>query len=413
MERAVALLGIVVLLGIGWSCSTDRRAIRYGPIGIALLLQLGIAVLALRTPWGERLLEGANDFAVGILAAADEGTAFVFGVRLEITAAAKVPPVFALRALPIVIFTASLSSVLYHWGLLQGVVRLFAVVLRRSMRLSGAESLATAANVFLSMTDAPLLIRPYVARLTRSELFCVMTAGLSTVAGAVFFAYVELLGSEYTGYLLAASFMSAPAAIAMAKLMVPEVGAPETLGHVPRHADAKVAPRRSSVIRAAADGAQVGVEVAIAVGAMLIAFIGLVALVNSILGWSGGLLGYPDLSLQGVLGLIMNPLAWLMGVPWHDASVVGELLSKKLVLNELVAYQDLAVVKAGLEERSVVIASFALCGFANLGSLAILIGGLGKLAPERRDDVVRDGLRAVAAGSLATILTGAVAGLVS
>jgi CNT family concentrative nucleoside transporter len=274
------------------------------------------------------------------------------------------------------------------------------------MQISGAESLGTIANVFMGMTEAPLMIRPYVAALTRSELFLVMTAGLATVAGSVLIAYMGMIGPEYAGHLVAASFMSAPAAVAIAKLMVPEEGEPVSIG------GAKLVAERDTVnaIDAAAGGAADGMRLVLNIGAMLLAFISLVFMLNAVLGWAGGFVGL-DLSLERLLGLALAPLAYLLGVPWADALAVGEMLGVKTVLNEFLAYQMLADSRAALEPRSIVIARYALCGFANFGSLAILIGGLGGIAPERRHDIAHDGMRSLIAGSLATFLTGAIAGL--
>ena len=412
MERAIGILGIAVLLLLAWLASTNRRAIAWGPIGIALALQGAVALVALRTAPGAWFFDLATDWAVLFIGYADRGIEFMFGRWPERVAGPdgsplQLPFVFATRVLPILIFMASVFSVLYHLGILQRIVKVLALLLRRTLRISGAESLATAANIFLGMTEAPLMVRPYVARMTRSELFCVMTAGLATVAGTVLVAYMGIVGPELAGHLIAASFMSAPAAVAMAKILVPEVGRPETLGGARLH----VSQDSANVIDAAANGAAEGLRLALNVGAMLIAFVALIYLLDDLLGWLGGLVGLPGLSLPGLLGFALAPLAWTMGVPWNDALAVGELLGIKTVLNEFLAYQKLAELRSTLEPRSIVIASYALCGFANFGSLAILLGGLGGIAPERRRDIARDGLRAILAGSLATFLTGTIAGL--
>ncbi|MEE8556855.1 MAG: nucleoside transporter C-terminal domain-containing protein [Myxococcota bacterium] len=415
MERLIGLGGVALLLGIAWLFSIRRRAIAWGPVGVALLLQLGIAVLVLRTDPGRAFFELANDLAVAFIGYANHGIEFVFGAWPEVLLGqggepVRLPFVFAVRVLPIIIFMGSLFSVLYHLGLLQRVVDLMARGLRRVLRISGAESLATVANVVLGMTEAPLLVRPYVERLTRSELFCVMTAGLATVAGSVLVAYVGVLGAEYAGHLIAASFMSAPAAVGIAKILVPEEGVPETLGTAP------VAVERTSVnvIDAAALGATEGLRLALNVGAMLIAFVALIYLVDDGLGALGRLVGIEGVTLEGLLGLLLAPVAFMLGVPWGDAPTVGSLLGIKTVLNEFLAYQGLAnaVAQGTIGPRSAIIASYALCGFANFGSLAILLGGLGGIAPSRRSDLARDGLRAILGGSLATFMTGAVAGLI-
>jgi len=413
IERATGLVGIFVLIGIGWLFSTSRRAVPWRTVWTSLALQLAIALAILRSPVGEGFFIAANDLAIAFLGYADRGIEFVFGRWPEQVLGAegepiRLPFVFAVRVLPIIIFVGSVFSVLYHLGILQRVVDVLAHGLRRALRISGAESLATIGNVFLGMTEAPLLVRPYVERMTRSELFCVMTAGFSTVAGSMLVAYLGVLGAEFAGHLIAASFMSAPAAVAIAKVVVPETEQPDTLG------SATVAVERSTVnvIDAAASGASEGLRLALNVGAMLIAFVAIVYMLNDLLAWAGGLFGHPELSFERLLGLLLAPVSILLGVPWKDALPVGEMLGVKTVLNEFLAYQMLADARASLEPRSVVIASYALCGFANLGSLAILLGGLGGIAPSRRPDIARDGLRAILAGSLATFITGAVAGLV-
>ena len=385
---------------------------RWQTVGVALALQLAIALLVLRTPAGGVVFGWLNDLAVAFVSAADAGIEFVFGRWPERVLGADgapvaLPYVFALRVLPIVVFMSSVFAVLQHYGVLQLLVDGMARALRRLLRVSGAEALATAAEVFLGMTESPLVIRPYVPGLTRSELFCVMTAGMATVAGSVLVAYMGMLGPQYAGHLIAASFMSAPAAIGIAKLMVPELETPATLG------SARIALERDTRngIDAAASGAVLGVRLALNIGGMLVAFVALIHLLDGLLAWAAGLVGQPGFTLEGALGVLLAPVAWLMGVPWHDAPRIGELLGVKTVLNEFIAYQQLADARGALEPRSIVIASYALCGFANFGSLAVLLGGLGGIAPERRPDVARDGLRAILSGSLATFINGAIAGL--
>lgn len=409
----MGLVGVVCLLAIAFALSTNRKAVQWRPIGVALLIQLAIALAVLRTPFGASFFALVNDGAAAFIGAANVGIDFVFGAWPETVLgpdgqALRLPYVFAIRVLPILVFMSSVFAVLQHFGILQRVVEVLARGLRRTLRTSGAESLAAIAEVFLGMTEAPLMIRPYVAGLTRSELFCVMTAGLATVAGTVLVAYMGMIGPEYAGHLVAASFMAAPAAIAIAKLMVPEEGVPQT------RALAHVALPRTTVnaIDAAASGAADGVRLALNIGGMLVAFVALVHVANALLGWAGGLVGVSELSFERILGTLLAPLAFVLGVPWHDAAKIGELLGVKTVLNEFIAYQLLAEAKPGLDPRSIVIASYALCGFANLGSLAIQIGGLGGIAPERRGDVARDAMRALVAGSLASFMTAAIAGMV-
>jgi len=413
LERAISAVGVLVLLGVAYGMSTNRRAIQWRTIGVAIALQLGIALIVLRTPWGAWLFSRVNDGADAFVGAADAGIEFVFGrwpaeVLDASGHAVRLPYVFAIQVLPIIVFMSSVFAVLQHFGVLQRVVEVLAVGLRRSLRTSGAESLAAIAEIFLGMTEAPLMIRAYVPTLTRSELFCVMTAGLATVAGSVLVAYMGMLGPAYAGHLVAASFMAAPAAIAMAKLMVPEEGQPRTLGH------ARVDVPRTTVnaIDAASAGAIDGVRLALNIGGMLVAFVALIHMADALIGWTAGWVGVRSLSLESILGTALAPLAFLLGVPWHDAARIGELLGVKTVLNEFIAFGMLAEAKATLDPRSVVIASYACCGFANFGSLAIQIGGLGGIAPERRSDVARDALRALLAGSLASFLTAAIAGIV-
>ena len=415
MERGMGVIGIAVLIAIAWLASTKRRAIRWRPVCVALALQLAIAALVLRTEVGARFFQAANQLAVAMIGAADHGIEFVFGSwPSELLGPGgepvQLPYVFAIRVLPIIIFLGSLFSILYHLGVVQRVVDWLARGLRAALQISGAESLATIANVFVGMSEAPLLIRPYVAGMTRSELFCVMVAGLATVAGSVLVAYVGLLGTEFAGHLIAASFMSAPGAVAMAKIMVPEEGTPATLGGATQQFEQET----RNVIDAAAQGASQGLQLALNVGAMLIAFVALVYLFDGLLLWVGELVGLQGLSFERLLGIALAPVAFLLGVPWTDAPAVGSLLGIKTVLNEFLAYQQLSalVAQGQIGPRSAVIASYALCGFANFGSLAILIGALGGIAPSRRHDVARDGLRAILAGSLATFATGAIAGLI-
>ncbi len=409
----IAFVGIAVLLGLATVGSTNRRKIRWGPIAIALLLQFLLAGLVLRTTGGEAFFRVVNAGAAEFITAADVGIDFLFGTWPDRVMGpdgepVQLPYVFAIRVLPIVIFMASIFSVLYHFGILQRVVNWLARGLRRAMRISGAESLATIANVFLGMTEAPLMIRPYIASLTRSELFCVMTAGLATVAGSILVAYMGLLGADYAGHLIAASFMSAPAAVAIAKIMIPEEEVPKSLGG----ANLEITRDTVNAIDAAASGAAEGMRLALNIGAMLIAFVAMIYGLNACLSWAGGLFGLENLTFERILGTVLAPLTYLLGVPWADAPAVGQMLGIKTILNEFLGYQLLANVRDTLDPRSVVIASYALCGFANFGSLAILIGGLGGIAPERRQDIARDGIRALVAGSLATFLTGAIAGLV-
>jgi CNT family concentrative nucleoside transporter len=414
----IGLVGVVVILGIAWTLSTDRRrALNLRIFAWGLGLPLAMAVITLHTPFGARLFMGANNVADAFIGFTNAGIRFVFGDWPAVTVVSTPAPgggampvtvgfVLAIKVLPIIVFMASVTAVLYHLGLMQRVVAVLARLLSRLMHISGAEALSTVGDIFLGMTEAPLLIRPYVGRMTESELFAVMTAGMATIAGTVFLAY-KAMGID-AGYLVTASFMNAPMAVLIAKIMVPEQGVPETMGTV-----RVVVPRVDvNVIDAAARGAGEGLQLALNVGAMLVAFVALIHMLDRGVGLLGGLVGHPELQVSQILGYPLAPLAWVMGIPWSEAPFVGSLLATKTVLNEFLAYQQLAAHMAELSPRTVRIASFALCGFANFGSLAIVLGGLGGMVPERRPDLARLGIRAVIAGSLATFLSGTIAGLV-
>jgi CNT family concentrative nucleoside transporter len=393
----------VALVGLAWLCSKARRRFPWRVVGFGLALQLGLGLLLLRTAPGRTLFVGVNDAVAAIVAYTDQGVRFVFGPLREVGFS------FALGVLPIIVFMGSLFGVLYHLGLVQAVVRGLARGLSRGLGLSGAESLSVVAEIFLGMTEAPLLVRPYVERMTESELFTLMTAGMATVAGSVLIAYAQMLGGEFGGHLVTASLLSAPAAVVISKVMIPETGVPETLGR----AGALVPRRTVNVIDAAAEGGLAGLRLAAYVGGLLVAFVALVSLVNDGVGFLGGLVDAPGLTLQAILGWLFAPLAWLMGIPWAEAPRVGALLGVKTVLNEFIAYRDLGelVRQQALSPRSAVIASYALCGFANFGSIAILIGGVGGLAPSRRPDLARLGLRSILSGTLATCMAGCIASL--
>jgi len=402
--RAASGLGLVVLIGIAWALSSDRRRISWRIVGWGLALQLGLGVLLLKTPVGRPFFDGMNALATALMRFTDAGARFVFGSLADTGFS------FVVNVLPIIIFMGSVFAVLYHLGIMQRVVDGLSLLLSRTMRTSGAESLAAIANLFLGMTESALIVKPYLERMTRSELFLLMTMGMATVAGSVMLSYVGLLGGgDYAGHLATASLLSAPAGILIAKIMIPETAQPETLARG-RSAHDETAV---NIIDAAAQGALAGMRLAAYVGALLIAFVALIALANASIAAVGSWFGAEDLSLQRLLGLALAPLAWLLGVPWQDASQVGALLGVKTVLNEFIAYADLAdLVAAGaLAPRSAVIASYALCGFANFGSLAILLGGIGGLAPSRRSEVAVLGVRSIVSGSLASFMTGCVAGL--
>jgi concentrative nucleoside transporter, CNT family len=402
--RVVSALGLIAMLGIAWLASSNRRAIRWKTVAWGVGIQFGLGLLLLRTGAGEGFFSLVASVVDHLLAYTNAGTRFVFGPLLDSGFS------FALGVLPIIIFMGSLFAILYHLGWVQFVVRVLARMLARSMRLSGAESLAAVANIFVGMVESCLVVRPYLERMTRSELFATMTLGMSTVAGSVLLAYVNILGGgAFAGHLVTASILSAPAGLVLAKIMIPETGEPST------QAGLESGSERSEVnlIDAAAEGALSGMKLAAYVGASLIAFVALIAMANDLIGGIGGLFGIANLTLEGILGVLLAPLAFLMGVPWPDAPTVGSLLGIKTVLNEFLAYQQLgeAIANGQLSERSRVIASYALCGFANFGSLAILLGGIGGIVPSRRHEVASLGLYAILSGSLASFMTACLAGI--
>jgi CNT family concentrative nucleoside transporter len=402
--RLVSGLGLIGLIAIAWVFSTQRRVVPWRVIGWGLGLQMALALLLLKTAFGRAVFVAVNQAVAQFIGFTDAGVTFVVGPLKGLGFS------FVLDVLPIIIFMGSLFAILYHLGVVQWVVGALARLLSRSMGLSGAESLAAVANIFVGMTEAPLLVRPYIERMTRSELFAVMATGMATIAGSVLVAYAKMLGEgDFAGHLVTASLLSAPAGILIAKVMVPETEIPVTAS------GGQATVERSSVnlIDAASQGALAALRLAAYVGALLIAFVALIAMLNGLVGWVGGLLGFPDLTLQWMLGVLFAPFALLMGIPWSDAVQVGSLLGVKTVLNEFLAFRDLgALIEAGvLSPRSIAIASYALCGFANFGSLAILLGGIGGMAPSRRGDLASLGLRSILAGTLATMMTGCVAGI--
>jgi CNT family concentrative nucleoside transporter len=405
MERLVSACGLVVIPAIAWALSSDRRRVNWRLVVLGTLLQLVFALVILRTGPGRQVFDRVGSAVTGFLDLADRGSAFIFGD-------AFLEHFVAFKVLPTIIFFSSFITVLYYLGVMQWVVRAFAWVMMRVLRTSGAESLSAAANIFVGHTEAPLLVRPYLGRMTRSELMAVMTGGFVTIAGGVLVAYVGILAPRFpdiAGHLMAASVMGAPAGLVMAKLMLPETGESLTAGTVRIEAERPWA----NVIDAAADGASVGLRLALNVLAMLLAFYGLLALLNAVLGWAGGLVGLPQLTLEWTLGTLMRPLAWVLGVPWGEADEVGALIGIKTAATEFLAYTEMGnMIDAGrLSERSQVIATYALCGFSNFASVAIMIGGLGTLVPERRSELAELGLRAMIGGSLACFQTAAIAGV--
>ena len=433
-ERAVSFLGLAVMIGFAWVISVNRKAFPWKLVVWGVGLQFVFALLILRTAPGEEFFSLVNDVIVRLLGYTQEGARFIFGNLVQNNIPVGTPAgepaamaplregvptqwaasgsYFAFTVLPTIIFFSSLMTVLYYLKVMQAVVKGVAWIMQRTMGTSGAETLSASGNIFLGQTEAPLMIRPFVEKMTMSELHCVMTGGFATVAGGVMAAYVGMLlpyFPEIAGHLLAASVMSAPAAIVISKVMYPETEESATKGTL----KADVPSPDVNVIDAATRGAGEGLTLALNVGAMLLAFIALIAMVNAGVGWIGGFFGYENLSLELISGWVMAPVAWIMGVPWHDSVAIGSLLGIKTIVNEFVAYLQLAnSLQAGadLEPRSVVIATYALCGFANFSSIAIQIGGIGGMAPSRRSDLSRIGIRAMIAGTLAAFMTATVAG---
>ncbi len=425
MERVISGVGLLVMVGLAWLMSDDRRAVPWRVIGWGLALQVGFGLVVLSPEAQDVFFHGVDTGVRTLLGFSEKGADFAFQTiqphqiadadgKLTFYAGHISPPMktFAFWILPSVIFFSTLMAVSYHLGLMQKIVQAMAWLMFRTMKTSGAETLSTAANIFLGQTEAPLLVKPFLAHMTRSELFCVMLGGFANTAGGVLAAYVSFLHDVpgIAGHLVTSSILSAPATLVIAKVMVPEKERPQTADSMGLHDERP----DGNVMAAAARGASEGMQLAINIAAMLIAFVALMAMVD----WGLGLvpLGGEPLSLSRVLGWLFTPLAFSMGVPWDEAGVVGRLLGEKLVLTEFIAYIDLGAIQASdtpLSARSAVIASYALCGFANFASVGIQLGGIGPLAPHRKDELAALSLRAMLGGSLATFMTACVAGMMT
>ena len=395
MYRFISFLGIAVFIFIAWLISENRKKVDFKLVAYGLLVQFVFAFFVLKTSPGKAIFDFMNKCFTKITSFTTAGSEFVFGGLLDKFS-------FALSVLPTIIFFSSFFAVLYYFGILQFFVRIFAWIFVKILKTSGAESLSAAANIFIGQTEAPLIVKPYIKNMTRSELMCLMTGGLATVAGGVLAAYIQM-GID-AGHLIAASVMSAPAAIVMAKIMVPETGTPQTVSQ----SGIKIEVTDKNALDAAARGASEGIFLAINVAAMLIAFIAFVAMFNYFFSLIGT-------SIEEILGWIFKPIAFLMGVPWEETSQVGTLLGQKTVLNEFIAYDSLAKMNADtatmLSERSTIISIYALCGFSNFGSIAILLGGIGAMIPERRSEIASLGIKALIAGTFACLLTANIAGI--
>jgi concentrative nucleoside transporter, CNT family len=406
----MSLVGMVVLLGLAVLLSDNRKAINLRTVGGAFAIQFILGAFILYVPWGKDVLGAASSGVQSVIDYGNTGIEFLFGSLVNFSVEG-IGFIFAFKVLPTVIFFSALISVFYYLGVMQVVINVLGGGLRKVLGTSNAESMSATANIFVGQTEAPLVVRPFVPKMTQSELFAVMCGGLASVAGGVLAGYAAM--GVPLEYLIAASFMAAPGGLLFAKIIKPETEEPiEQLASDADAADDKPA----NVIDAAAGGASSGMQLALNIGAMLLAFVGLIALVNGMLGGIGGWFGMPELTLELILGYVFQPLAFLIGVPWEDANIAGSFIGQKLILNEFVAYLgyvpylgDAAPVI--LAEKTKVIISFALCGFANLSSVAILLGGLGSIAPNRRHDIARFGMRAVAAGTLSNLMSATIAGL--
>ncbi len=416
MAMLQGVLGVVVIIGLAWLLSERRGAIAWQTVVVGLALQFALAVFVLWVPAGQVVFGWLAAGFVRLIGFTEAGSSFLFGSLVDTE---QFGFVFAFQVLPTIIFFGALMACLYHLGVMQRLVAGMAWVMTRLMKVSGSESLATAANVFVGQTEAPLVVRPFIAGMTRSELFALMTGGMATIAGGVLAAYVLLLGGAdpaeqayFARHLISASIMAAPAALVMAKLLVPEQAESETAGAV----HVVVERPHVNLIEAAAGGAGEGLKLALNVGAMLLAFLALIALINGPLTWLGAVSGFEawlgqPLDLALILGWLFSPLAFLAGTPLNEAVAVGGLIGQKIVANEFVAYVALSEMQEGLSQRSVLIATYALCGFANFASIAIQIGGIGSIAPSRRPELARLGLKAVLAGALVSLLNAAWAGI--
>ncbi|MCD8557523.1 MAG: NupC/NupG family nucleoside CNT transporter [Shewanella xiamenensis] len=415
MNILMSLVGVVVLLAIGFLLSNNKKAINLRTVGGALAIQAAFGGFVLYVPVGKDILKSVSDAVSSVIGYAQNGIGFLFGDLANF----KLGFIFAVNVLPVIVFFSSLIAVLYYLGVMQWIIRIIGGALQKALGTSRTESMSATANIFVGQTEAPLVVRPFIPTMTQSELFAIMVGGLASIAGSVLAGYAQM--GVPIEYLVAASFMAAPGGLLMAKLMHPETEtAKNDMDELPEDPD-----KPANVLDAAAAGASSGMHLALNVGAMLLAFVGLIAMINGIIGGVGGWFGVEGLTLELILGYVFMPLAFLIGVPWNEALVAGSFIGQKIIVNEFVAYLNFApylkdiadggmvVAETGLAmtDRTKAIVSFALCGFANLSSIAILLGGLGAMAPNRRHDLARMGIRAVIAGSLANLMSATIAGL--
>ena len=407
MGRYTGILGLLTMLALAYAFSSNRRAIRIKTVAWGLGLQITFAIFVLRVDLGRRMFQAMGDAANSVLRYSFVGSEFIFGELGKQTS--NVGFIFAFQVLPVVIFICALFAILYHVGIMQFVIRIAAWAMTRIMGASGAESLNVAASIFMGQTEAPVTIRPFLPDLTRSELMTVMTSGMAHVSGSIMAAYFAF-GAE-PRHVLSAVIMTAPGTILVSKMLVPETEQPRTAGTVVMPEKEAAKEKEENLLGAIARGTSDGLHMALNIGAMLIAFISLIHLLDGVMGGIHNHIGWFPSSVEGPLGVLLSPIAWLIGIPWHDCPVIGNLLGTRMVLNELVAFSMLGPQRATLDPRSFTIATFALCGFANLSSIGIQIGGIGALAPNRRGDLARLGVRAMLAGTMANLMSASIAGM--
>jgi concentrative nucleoside transporter, CNT family len=407
MGRFTGILGLLTMLALAYAFSTNRRAIRVKTVAWGLGLQIVFAIFVLKVPFGRDMFQKIGDAANKVLSYSFAGSEFVFGPLGK--QSSNIGFVFAFQVLPVVIFICALFAILYHFGIMQIIIRGAAWLMTRVMGASGAESLNVAASIFMGQTEAPVTIRPFLPDLTRSELMTVMTSGMAHVSGSIMAAYFAF-GAE-PRHVLSAVIMTAPGTILVSKMLVPETEQPKTAGKVVMSADEEEKEKHENLLGAIARGTSDGLHMALNIGAMLIAFLALIALLDGIFGGIHRHLAWFPTSLESVVGVLFSPVAWVIGIPWHDCAAIGNLLGTRMVTNELVAFSMLGPQRAALDPRSFTIATFALCGFANFSSIGIQIGGIGALAPNRRGDLARLGIRAMLAGTMANLMSASIAGM--
>ena len=400
----ISLIGIAGLILIAWLASTNRRSINLRTVGVAFAIQIGVGGLVLYFPLGKQLLSNLAEGVSGVLGFSQAGINFLFG-NLADQSWSNLGFVFAINVLPVIVFFASLIAVLYHIRIMGWIIRLIGGALQLALRCSRPESLSAAANIFVGQTEAPLVVKPFIRQMTSSELFAVMVGGLASIAGSVMFGYA-VMGIDLE-FLLAACFMAAPGGLMMAKIIKPEIGSP--INALEGLEEEEVKPY-VNVFDAAASGALSGLQLALNVGAMLVAFTALIAMLNALIGWVGGVFGFEAITIELILGYALQPVAWALGVPWAEANLAGSLIGQKLVFTEFIAYLNFTAVMQDLGTHSQGVITIALCGFANFASIAILLGGIGTLAPTRRSEIAQLGLRALLAATLANLMSAAIAG---